>query len=197
MWDDRYSNEEFYYGVEPNVYLKEKLSDLEKGSILLTAEGEGRNAVFCAEIGWNVVCYDTSKVGKSKAEQLAKLRNVKIDYHIDSHKSFISNELFDVIAICYNHLPNCYRESFHKKIINYLKPNGYLILECFNKNQINNNTGGPQDINQLYSLDELIHDFDNLNIIEGIETNIELKEGIGHVGHSSVVRIFAKNNLSI
>ncbi len=194
IWDQRYSIEEYYYGTEPNEYLKDKLSKLQAGRILLTAEGEGRNAVFCAESGWDVVCYDTSQVGKTKADALAEMRNVRIDYRIDSHKSFNSNDKFDVIAICYNHLPSFFREFFHTKILQNLKKDGYLILECFNKNQINNNTGGPKDIDQLYSLQDLLNDFKGLQMIEAIETDVNLNEGKGHVGISSVVRIFAKNS---
>lgn len=78
-WDKRYSSEEFAYGEEPNKYLKQQLDKLKVGTILFPAEGEGRNAVYAALLGWNVFAFDISKEGKKKALQLAKSNNVMIN----------------------------------------------------------------------------------------------------------------------
>ena len=78
-WNDRYSNEEFAYGENPNNYLKEQLEKLPAGNILFPAEGEGRNAVFAAKLGWAVSAFDISDKGKKKALQLAAKNNVNID----------------------------------------------------------------------------------------------------------------------
>ena len=71
-WNDRYSSEEFAYGTAPNNYLKEQLEKLKTGSILFPAEGEGRNAVFAAKLGWKVSAFDISAEGKNKALKLAE-----------------------------------------------------------------------------------------------------------------------------
>jgi len=81
-WNERYSNDEFAYGTQPNNYLKDQLQKLETGSILFPAEGEGRNAVFAAQLGWEVYAFDISAEGKNKALQLAEINNVRIDYHV-------------------------------------------------------------------------------------------------------------------
>ena len=81
-WNDRYSNEAFAYGEEPNLYLKEQLEKLSTGDILFAAEGEGRNAVFAAKLGWNSSAFDISIEGKNKALQLAESNNVSIDYRV-------------------------------------------------------------------------------------------------------------------
>ena len=69
-WDDRYSEKEFAYGERPNIYLKEQLTKFPSGKILFPAEGEGRNLVYAATLGWNVFAFDQSAEGKRKATQI-------------------------------------------------------------------------------------------------------------------------------
>jgi len=86
-WNDRYSNTTFAYGEQPNLYLKEQLEKLSAGNILFPAEGEGRNAVFAAKIGWNVSAFDISDEGKNKAMRLAASNGVAIDYRVGEIES--------------------------------------------------------------------------------------------------------------
>jgi len=81
-WNERYSKDEFAFGKQPNNYLKEQLEKLNVGTILFPAEGEGRNAVFAANLGWTVSAFDISMEGKKKADRLAKINNVTIDYQV-------------------------------------------------------------------------------------------------------------------
>src|SRR5678816_3069114 len=81
-WNERYSKEEFAYGQQPNNYLKEQLEKLAVGTILFPAEGEGRNAVFAAKLGWTVSAFDISIEGKNKALRLADANHVMIDYQV-------------------------------------------------------------------------------------------------------------------
>ena len=82
FWNDRYSEEEFIYGVEPNEFLKLELDKIPTGSILLPAEGEGRNAVYAASKGWNVTAFHYSEAAKVKTTLLAEKMNVKLDYEL-------------------------------------------------------------------------------------------------------------------
>ncbi len=194
IWDERYSIEEYYYGINPNEFLKASLKDLKPAKILLPAEGEGRNAVYCAKLGWDVQCYDMSMVGREKAMKLAAINNVMIDYQIESHESFISNYKYDAVGIFYNHLAEYDRKIFHNKMVDLISKDGYLILEAFSKKQLEKPTGGPTNLDLLYSLSDLLNDFKNLEIISAIETDENLNEGDGHKGISSIIRIFAKKN---
>src|SRR6476469_7303750 len=81
-WNDRYSTDEFAYGEQPNNYLREQLEKMPVGTILFPAEGEGRNAVFAAKLGWKVSAFDISNEGKNKAIRLAEKNNVTIDYKV-------------------------------------------------------------------------------------------------------------------
>ncbi|MEI9943030.1 MAG: class I SAM-dependent methyltransferase [Chitinophagaceae bacterium] len=99
-WNERYSSAEFAYGEEPNNYLKEQLEKLKPGTLLFPAEGEGRNAVFAAKLGWAVSAFDISEEGKNKALRLATANNVTIDYQVGELQSLnYHTEQFDAIAL--------------------------------------------------------------------------------------------------
>lgn len=197
-WNERYSNDEFAYGTQPNNYLKDQLQKLETGSVLFPAEGEGRNAVFAAQLGWNVSAFDISAEGKNKALQLAENNNVEIDYQVGELQNLnFQKEQFDVIALIYAHFPADIKSSIHKMLDTYLRKGGYIIFEAFSKKNLdlvlkNEKVGGPKDIESLFSIDEMRSDFPEYDMIELVETEIELNEGIFHNGTGSVIRFLGK-----
>jgi len=197
-WNDRYSKDEFAYGEEPNNYLKEQLSKLTVGTILFPAEGEGRNAVFAAKLGWTVSAFDISNEGKTKAIKLAEKNNVTIDYKVGELQTLnFKNEQFDAIALIYAHFPADIKSLYHKTFDKYLKNDGVIIFESFSKKHIdyvtaNEKVGGPKDIESLFSIDEIKSDFPNYEIIELVEQEIELNEGLYHNGTGSVIRFIGR-----
>jgi cyclopropane fatty-acyl-phospholipid synthase-like methyltransferase len=194
FWDDRYGKAEYAYGEEPNEYLKECLSGLPPGKILFPAEGEGRNAVYAASLGWDVSAFDQSSEGQKKALALAKKKAVRIDYTICQFENIsYGPEEFDVIVLIFVHLPEDKRSTYLKRLSEYLKPGGLIILEGFSKRhtefqKINEKAGGPRDEGMLYSLEEIKSDFPDFEVLELLELETELSEGAYHVGRSSVVR---------
>ena len=197
-WNDRYSKEEFAYGEEPNNYLKEQLTKLTVGRILFPAEGEGRNAVYAAKLGWTVSAFDISNEGKLKALKLAEKNNVIIDYKVGELETLdFEREQFDAIALIYAHFPANIKSLYHKTFDRLLKNEGILIFEAFSKKHIdyvtaNEKVGGPKDIESLFSIDEIKLDFPNYEIIELAEKEIELSEGIYHNGKGSVIRFIGR-----
>ncbi|MFZ1855801.1 MAG: class I SAM-dependent methyltransferase, partial [Chitinophagaceae bacterium] len=124
-WNDRYSANEFAYGEQPNNYLKEQLEKLPVGTILFPAEGEGRNAVFAATLGWAVSAFDISAEGKKKALQLATKNNTTIDYVVSQLEELqYAPEQFDAIALIYAHFPAAIKSSLHKALDKYLRKGG-------------------------------------------------------------------------
>lgn len=191
FWNERFSTEEYAYGTEPNEFFKQHLEKLSPGKILLPGEGEGRNAVFAAKLGWKVTAFDSSTEGKRKAEKLAMKNNLHIDYQISDYESaHFDLEKYDVIALIYAHMDPMQRKNYHQKIASWLKTGGTLILEGFSKKQINNNTGGPRNIGMLYSKKELQEDFASFHDLDITETDIIFNEGTFHQGKASVVRVF-------
>jgi|SRR5688572_22278661 len=197
-WNERYRMEEFAYGEEPNNYLKEHLEKLDVGTILFPAEGEGRNAVFAAILGWTVSAFDISVEGKHKALRLAEAKKVTIDYQVGELETLNYNtEQFDAIALIYAHFPAETKSFYHKALDKYLRKNGSIIFEAFSKEHIdyiskNEKVGGPKDIAMLFSIDELRSDFANYEIIELEEKEIELNEGLFHNGRGSVIRFVGR-----
>jgi len=199
-WNDRYSIEEFAYGEAPNNYLKEQLAKLPVGTIFFPAEGEGRNAVYAAKLGWTVSAFDISNEGKNKAIRLAEKNNVSIDYKVGALETLgFENEKFDAIALIYAHFPANIKSLYHKIFDSYLKKNGIIIFEAFSKRHIeyvtaNEKVGGPKDIESLFSIDEIKSDFPDYEIIELVEQDIELNEGIYHNGTGSVIRFVGRKS---
>ena len=197
-WNERYGKEEYAYGEEPNNFLKEQLEKLKAGSILFPAEGEGRNAVFAAQLGWTVSAFDISAEGKKKAMRLARTRHVTIDYRVGELQTLhFNSEQFDAIALIYAHFPADIKSFYHKTLDKYLRKGGSVIFEAFSKRHIeyilkNENVGGPRDKASLFSIDEIKLDFDNYDIIELSETEIELNEGLTHNGTGSVIRFVGR-----
>lgn len=189
FWNDRYSKDEYIYGKEPNTFLKEELSKLKAGKILFIGEGEGRNAVYAATLGWIVDAIDYSEDGKRKAEKLAGELNVNINYELHDFSTFTPRQnYYDAVGIYFIHINEELRSSLFKKLIASLKPNGKIIFECFEKEQINYTSGGPGNVDLLYSLEEVVNDFIDLDFEKLTKEKVFLNEGIGHYGDAVVVR---------
>jgi len=197
-WNERYSKDEFAFGESPNNYLKEQLIKFPVGKILFPAEGEGRNAVFAARLGWTVSAFDISKEGKAKAMKLAEKNNVTIDYKVGELQTldFKANQ-FDAIALIYAHFPANIKSLYHRTLDTFLKIGGIIIFESFSKKHIdyvtaNEKVGGPRDLESLFSIEEIKSDFLNYDFIELEEKEIELNEGLYHIGKGSVIRFVAR-----
>jgi len=201
-WNERYSNDEFAFGKQPNNYLKEQLEKLNVGTILFPAEGEGRNAVFAANLGWTVSAFDISMEGKKKADRLAEINKVTIDYQVgDLQEISFDTEQFDVIALIYAHFPANIKSLYHKTLDKYLRNGGVVIFEAFSKRHIdyvskNENVGGPRDLESLFSIEEIKSDFANYDIIELEEKEIELSEGLYHNETGSVIRFVGQKKIN-
>jgi len=191
-WDSRFSSDHFFYGTEPNIFFAEFIKTSKKpGKILLPAEGEGRNAVFAANSGWEVDAFDSSSVARRKALDFASRENVSINYNLLDINNFVPvPNKYDLIALVFVHLPEIVRIPFHQKLVTSLKTGGTLLIEAFAKEQIHNNTGGPKDIDMLFSTDILQQDFAKLTIKKLSREKVFLDEG-HHYGQSEVVRMIA------
>lgn len=197
-WDERYKQENYVYGKEPNEYLVAKLKELQPGRIFFPAEGEGRNAVFAAKEGWEVSAFDISTEGRMKALKLAKEKGVRIDYKIsDLQNLSVKQGEFDAIALIYAHFPPPERKEFFSLIHEYLKEGGKVIFEGFGPKhpkyqEINPAVGGPKEEKMLFSAKEMRETFKELNFVEFYEGEIELKEGDFHKGKGWVIRFVAE-----
>ncbi len=193
-WNERYSEPEYAYGESANEFLKRTLVKFPVGTALFPADGEGRNSVFAASLGWNTFAFDISEQGQQKAKQLSDKKGVSIDYKVGAleQMSYQPNQ-FDALVLIYAHFPADQKSDCHKKLIKLLKPGGIVIFEAFSKahlqyRAINPKVGGPDDLDTLFSIEEIKRDFEDFEFLLLKEEEIELQEGKYHNGKGSVIR---------
>ncbi len=193
FWNARYSDNEYAYGKEPNQFFAEEIKKLTPGTALFPCDGEGRNSVYAAALGWKVSAFDFSASGKEKADKLASENNVEITFQTaDASAVEYEAEQFDLIVFTFAHLPENIRMRLHKEAINWLKTGGEIIYEAYNPKQLNNNTGGPKDLSMLGSRDVIAADFGSLTTQYLEELQVEVNEGKFHNGVADVIRFVGR-----
>jgi SAM-dependent methyltransferase len=192
-WDERYGAARYYYGTEPNDFLRERFAAIRPGGeVLCLAEGEGRNAVFLAEQGYRAVAVDQSAVGLGKAEQLATDRGVRIDTIVADLAVYrIDPDRWDGIVSIWCHLPSALRSAVHRQVVAGLKVGGAFLLEAYTPAQLHHGTGGPQSPDLMPTLAELRKELTGLDLVHAIERERVVHEGQGHGGLSAVVQVLA------
>ena len=188
-WNKRYAENESVYGTEPNVFFKNFINTHKSGSILLPAEGEGRNAIYAASKGWQVDAFDFSELAVKKALKLAAEKKIILHYEIMNIEDFRPGKQYDTVALIYVHLPENIRKEFHQRVYESIKPGGYLVLEAFAKEQIHNNSGGPKDLELLYDAPAICKDFSFLHLLFCGQKEVVLDEGPFHKGKAEVLQL--------
>jgi len=191
-WDNRYDAERYFYGTEPNYFVARVLPGLPRGRALFLAEGEGRNAVFAAELGHDVVAVDNSFVGQRKALALAAARGVELEYRLaDLVGGSWMRESWDLIVLGFAHLVPKVMPAVHLGCVAALRPGGVLVLNSFARSQFGRKTGGPPRLEWLHDLTELRQRFAALTL-DAVETEVELSEGSGHGGLAMVIELVGR-----
>lgn len=197
FWNNRYNTGEYVYGIQPNEFFASLIEKEPTGKLLLLAEGEGRNAVFAAKLGWEITAVDWSENAKAKALALAEKNNVKIDYHTANVIDFVPiKNYYDASALIFAHFDEEEREVVHQKVIDALKPGGLIIIEAYAKEQIGKKSGGPQAVELLYSLEDFVNDFISLDFEIFSKEIIELTEGDAHKGEAVVIRFVGRKKIN-
>lgn len=193
-WDARYSEDGFAYGIMPNDFLSENVEKLPVGGKLLClAEGEGRNAVFLAKKGFEVVAVDSSAVGLQKARELAEKEQVEITTIVADLAEFVfEDNCFDGVISIFCHLPPSVRKLVNIGVTRCLKPGGIVLLEGYTPEQMEHKTGGPPDPVLMLNLNILKDEFSDLTILHGMELEREITEGRLHTGLGAVVQFIAQ-----
>ncbi|MUU78649.1 class I SAM-dependent methyltransferase [Winogradskyella endarachnes] len=200
FWDKRYSEKVYSYGKQPNNFFQKWITKFNPGKIFLPADGEGRNGVYAATLGWEVISNDLSIEAQKKGLQLADENNVRIDYIIgDVEELDLPESSFDAIALIFAHFSSDKIQSIHQKLTTLLKLDGIVIFEAYSKKHFdyrakNPKVGGPRDMNMLFSEDNLHRDFPNYDILLLEEVKTFLDEGKYHQGEGSVMRFIGKKN---
>lgn len=200
FWDTRFGQDEYVYGTRASRLLHAWADTISANckTALIPACGEGRDAVFLAQLGLDVTAVDISAEGLAKTQKLAQEKQVDVTtVEADLFQWEWPVATFDLVATMFGHMPHDVRKPLHKFYTQALKPDGLLFLEGFTQDQIDfqrkYNSGGPPDANMLYVADTLADEFENvvpLSMMSGVET---LEEGSFHSDPAALIRaVFRK-----
>ena len=194
-WQQRYSAPGYLFGTTPNAFLKAQAHLLPKsGTALAIADGEGRNGVFLAEQGLDVLSIDFSPLAQQKAKKLAAQRGVRLRTEQADLTAWRWPEAaYDVVAgIFFQFATPPERERIFASIKRALKPSGLLLIEGYTPKQLEYKTGGPSKVENLYTRALLETSFADLSSLEIREYEAELAEGEHHVGMSALIDLVGR-----
>jgi cyclopropane fatty-acyl-phospholipid synthase-like methyltransferase len=194
-WEKRFSAPDYVFGKEPNAFLKAQARRLIPGQIALAvADGEGRNGVWLAEQGLDVLAIDQSAAALAKARSLAQERGVKLSTELADITTWPwPTAAFNVIvAIFIQVLFPVERPAFFAKMKRALKPGGLLLMQGYRPEQLTYRTGGPSDVERLYTRAILEEAFGDMAEVDIREHDSAISEGSGHVGMSALIDLVAR-----
>lgn len=193
-WDARYAEEGWAFGTEPNDFLREQAHHLAPGGrVLCLAEGEGRNAVWLAQQGFDVTGVDLASHGLDKAQRLAAERGVHLTTVVADLASFeFGSAAWDGIVSIFAHVPPEVRQRVHAQVLTALKPGGILLLEAYRPQQLEHGTGGPPDEARMLDLERLRPELGTLDWLLAREVERDVIEGRYHTGRASTVQLVAR-----
>jgi SAM-dependent methyltransferase len=190
FWDERYRGDDWAYGRSANDFVREEAHRITEGAVLCLAEGEGRNAVFLAELGHSVTAVDFSRQGLDKAALLARERHVLVELvHADLATYDLGEGKYAGIVSTFAHVPPDVRRRVHSLIARALAPGGVLLLEAYTPRQLGYGTGGPKDPAFLMDLATLRLELTGLDFVVAKEIDRDVREGAYHTGMGAVVQV--------
>jgi SAM-dependent methyltransferase len=190
-WESRFAPESYLFGTEPNAFLAAQKARLpERGRALAVADGEGRNGVWLAEQGLDVLSVDFSPTAQAKARALAESRGVAITTQtVDLTTWAWPADEFDVIAVVF--AQPLHRETLFASVHRALKPGGLLLLQGYTHKQLQFGTGGPSELERLYTREAIETGFAEFSDVQIEEYDAEIYEGDGHGGMSALIGVVA------
>lgn len=194
-WQSRFAQSGYLFGTAPNAFVKAHAHLLRKGeNALAIADGEGRNGVFLAEHGLDVLSVDFSPLAQEKARMLAKERGVilRAEQADLTKREWLAAAFDVVVAIFIQFATPAERTKIFAGIRRTLKPGGLLLIQGYRPKQLEYKTGGPPDIAKLYTREMLEDAFGDFSSIEIHEHDSVIQEGAGHGGMSALIDVVAR-----
>lgn len=193
-WDEKFDSKDYIYGEEANEFVQDifqnKTTNNEK--IVLFAEGEGRNAIYLAQLGYEVTTYDMSRIGINKQHRLAKTVGVdiKANYGDITQHNLTPQSTFDYSMNIFGHVPKEGKQAMFNNLIQSLVKHGHSYFELYSTAQIEYGTGGPKDKSMLYEVDEIKRYLSQhaVKIHMLAQHEAYRYEGIKHTGRASIIQ---------
>lgn len=200
-WNEHYrdAGEDYLFGTEPNRFLAHRVKLLQDGQTALSvADGEGRNSVWLAEQGLQVSAIEISDVAVEKARRLAAGRHVQVDFVLadmlapDWPPEEYQNHFDWVIGVFIQFVGPTARERQFAVMKQLTRPGGRILLQGYTPKQLDYKTGGPSDVGNLYTSDDLRTAFADWVIEELVEYDEDIAEGERHKGRSALIGLIAR-----
>jgi SAM-dependent methyltransferase len=194
-WEGRYSSKDYLFGKGPNYFLASCKDLLPAGGrALAVADGEGRNGVWLAEQGLEVVSVEFSPTAIKKARDLATERGVELEIvEADVHSWDYQEAAFDVVVEIFTQFSTpAERKLKWAGMKKALKPGGLVIIQGYRPKQLEYGTGGPKQLEHLYTSQLLEAEFSDFRDTSIVEEDREIHEGIAHGGMSAVINFTAR-----
>lgn len=194
-WEERFAGDGYLFGTAPNAFLAREAGRLAPGArVLCVADGEGRNSTFLAGLGHDVHAVEAAANALAKAERLAAERGAAVrleqadleewDWPVGAYDA--------VVAIFIQFTDPAGRARMFRQMADALAPGGLLLLEGYGPGQLAYGTGGPRQLDHLYTVDELAAAFPGLELLLLDEYDAVLDEGPRHQGMSALVDLVAR-----
>ncbi|MFN7112460.1 MAG: SAM-dependent methyltransferase [Brevundimonas sp.] len=198
-WDARYAaTDDYVFGTAPSRFLLNHAKVLMPASrILAPADGEGRNSVYLASLGHDVVATDISPSGQDKARSLAREAGVEVDFRVQDLQDWAwPQAAYDaVVAVFIQFADPDFRHQIFEGMKRAVKPGGLILLHGYTPRQIEYGTGGPPQVDYLYTSDLLRQAFGDFEIETLDAYDADLDEGSGHHGRSALIDLIARRPL--
>jgi len=167
VWDERYAGDDLVWSAEPNRFFVAEAETLPPGRALDLACGEGRNAVWLAERGWDVTGVDFSNVGLDKARRLADARGVSVHWELADVTEYMpAPESFGLVIVMYLHLPQAARRVAFRHAAAAVAAGGSLLVVGHDITNPSEGWGGPRDTAVLYGPDDVVADLVGLETVK-------------------------------
>lgn len=165
-WDRRYADSELVWSAAPNRFFAAEVADLPPGTALDLGAGEGRNALWLADQGWEVTAVDFSAVAIDKARAIAESRGLPVGWVVADVSEYTPDAgSFDLVALAYLHLQPALHHHVLRGAAAALAPGGTLLVIGHDRSNITQGVGGPQDPSVLFTPDEVATDLQHLEVV--------------------------------
>lgn len=185
-WDERYAAKDLVWSAEPNIFVAEATADLPPGRALDLAAGEGRNALWLAERGWQVLAVDFSQVALDRADALARKRDIQppgsfATLRADLLEHVPAPRSYDLVLVVYLQLPAPERRAVLRRAADAVGPGGTLFVVAHDSANLEHGYGGPPDPAVLYTARDIAEDIDGAGLTvtraEPVRRRVHTEEG--------------------
>lgn len=194
QWNERYAGDDYIFGETPNAFLASQVALLRPGmAALAVADGEGRNGVWLAKHGLDATAVDFSPVALAKSRKLAAREGVAVRTECADLLAWDwGHARFDLVAVIFIQFGPAERSVFFDRLKSALKPDGLVILQAYTPKQLEYRTGGPPQLDHLYTEAMLREIFAGYRLPHLREHEAPLREGKRHIGMSALVDLVAR-----